>query len=74
MIWGASIISCNRTSNERLCWLSQLLKQCFVTHMLLLSQDVVDLRYSLSNIIYIFMTTMMVMNLFNKKINMNIKC
>jgi len=52
-------------------YISQLLKQCFVTHILVLLLNVVAFHYILCKLIYILITTM---DLFNKKFNMQIKC
>ena len=48
---GASVISCNRTSNGELYYISQLLKQCFATHISVLLLNVVDFYYMLCKII-----------------------
>ena len=48
---GASVISCNRTSNGELYYISQLLKQCFVTHIAVLLLNVVDFHNILCKII-----------------------
>ena len=47
-----------KTSNGELYYISQLLKQCFATHISVLLLNVVDLYYMLCKIIKNFITAM----------------